>query len=273
MCVCVCALVCTCSCVSAAPHTFLDSHRRATMLSGRGCREADRQRKRVNLQVSCVFQLAAPLTPAAPVRSGSAVQTGWSLCSRWQSTPWGWTAPRQSLSHIWFLRRERREFWWSFSSEEEQTKLLSPLTCHVLVARAAQHGVHGMSHLVEEVLHHAGGQQGGGALGGRRQAEHQHHHRQLVLAALLAVAAAADGEVAVLLASDVHAGHTGFKLNWLQRSVLCCSRQPQIEQFVYLMRFFWTVEKVAVDVPQQSLGVMYHCLGKHTQNEFIVSTT
>lgn len=73
-----------------------------------------------------------------------------------------------------------------------------PLTRHVLVARAAQHGVHGVSHLVEEVLHHAGGQQGGGALGGRRQAEHQHHHRQLVLAALLALAAAADGEVAVL---------------------------------------------------------------------------
>lgn len=72
------------------------------------------------------------------------------------------------------------------------------LTRHVLVARAAQHGVHGVSHLVEEVLHHAGRQQGGSALGGRRQAEHQHHHRHLVPPAFLALAAAADGEVAVL---------------------------------------------------------------------------
>lgn len=83
----------------------------------------------------------------------------------------------------------------------------SPLTCHVLVARAAQHGVHRMSHLVEEVLHHAGGQQGGGALGGRGQAKHQHHHRQLVLTALLALPAATDGEVAVLSESDVDSQH------------------------------------------------------------------
>lgn len=80
----------------------------------------------------------------------------------------------------------------------------------MLVARAAQHGVHGVSHLVEEVLHHAGGQQGGSALGGGRQAEHQHHHRQLVLPAFLALAAATDGEVAVLSAatSTISTSHT-----------------------------------------------------------------
>lgn len=72
------------------------------------------------------------------------------------------------------------------------------LTGHVLVAGATQHGVHGVSHFVEEVLHHAGRKQGGGAPGGVGQAQHQHHHRQLVLAAVPAPAAAADGEVAVL---------------------------------------------------------------------------
>lgn len=68
----------------------------------------------------------------------------------------------------------------------------------MLVAGASQHGMHGVAHLVEEVLHHARGQQGGSALGGVRQAQHQHHNRQLVLARLLAPAATADGEVTVL---------------------------------------------------------------------------
>lgn len=40
------------------------------------------------------------------------------------------------------------------------------LTCNMLVTSAPQHGVHGVSHLVEEILHHAGGEKGGGALGG-----------------------------------------------------------------------------------------------------------
>lgn len=68
----------------------------------------------------------------------------------------------------------------------------------MLVACAAQHGVHGMSHLVEEVLHHARSEQGRGTLGGVGQAQHQHHNWKLVLSRLLAPAAAADGEVTVL---------------------------------------------------------------------------
>lgn len=68
----------------------------------------------------------------------------------------------------------------------------------MLVASASQHGVHGVAHLVEEVLHHARSKQGGGALGGVRQAEHQNHNWELVLTWILAPAAAADGEVAVL---------------------------------------------------------------------------
>ena len=72
------------------------------------------------------------------------------------------------------------------------------LTAHVLVARASQHGVHGVAHLVEEVLHHGGAEQRGAAPAGRGQAQHQHNNRKLVLGRLLAPAAPADGEVAVL---------------------------------------------------------------------------
>lgn len=72
------------------------------------------------------------------------------------------------------------------------------LTCHVLVACSPKHGVHGVPHLMEEVLHHAWGEQGGGALGGVRQAQHQHHNRQLVLSRVLTPTAAANGEVTVL---------------------------------------------------------------------------
>lgn len=72
------------------------------------------------------------------------------------------------------------------------------LTGDVLVACASQHGVHGVAHLVEEVLHHARCEQRGRALGGGGQAQHQHHHRQLVLARRLATPPATDGEVAVL---------------------------------------------------------------------------
>ena len=71
-------------------------------------------------------------------------------------------------------------------------------TGDMLVACAAQHGVHGVAHLVEEVLHHARREQCGGALGGMGQAQHQHHYRQLVIARRLATAPAPDGEVAVL---------------------------------------------------------------------------
>lgn len=77
----------------------------------------------------------------------------------------------------------------------------------MLVARATQHGVHGVSHLVKEVFHHARGQQCGSALGWGRQAEHQHHHWQLVLATFLALAATADGEVTVLFGSDTYGEH------------------------------------------------------------------
>lgn len=68
----------------------------------------------------------------------------------------------------------------------------------MLVASASQHGVHGVSHLVEEVLHHARSEQGGGALGRVGQTQHQHHDRELVLIRLLTPAAATDGEVTVL---------------------------------------------------------------------------
>lgn len=71
------------------------------------------------------------------------------------------------------------------------------LTGDVLVACASQHGVHGVAHLVEEVLQHPGGEQCGGALTGLGQAQHQHHHRQLVLATLQ-LTPSTDGEVAVL---------------------------------------------------------------------------
>lgn len=73
----------------------------------------------------------------------------------------------------------------------------------MLVASAAQHGVHGVPHLVEEVLHHARGEQGGGALGGVGQAQHQHHNWKLVLTRFLAPAAATDGEVTVLGGGEV----------------------------------------------------------------------
>lgn len=68
----------------------------------------------------------------------------------------------------------------------------------MLIASASEHGVHGVSHLMEEVLHHAGSEQGGGALGGVRQAQHQHHNRQLVLTGILAPTSPSDGEVTVL---------------------------------------------------------------------------
>lgn len=68
----------------------------------------------------------------------------------------------------------------------------------MLVACASQHGVHGVSHLMEEVLHHAGGEQGGGPLGRVGQTQHQHHDRELVLTRFLALAATTDGEVTVL---------------------------------------------------------------------------
>ncbi len=68
----------------------------------------------------------------------------------------------------------------------------------MLVASASQHGVHGVPHLVEEILHHARSEQGGGVLGWVGQTQHQHHNWQLVLTRLLAPAAAADGEVTVL---------------------------------------------------------------------------
>ena len=67
----------------------------------------------------------------------------------------------------------------------------------VLVPGPAQHGVHGVPHLVEEVVQGAHGEQGGRGEGGRGQVQHQHHHRVLVAAVPLD-AAAADGEVAVL---------------------------------------------------------------------------
>lgn len=72
------------------------------------------------------------------------------------------------------------------------------LTRHMLVTRASQHGVHGMSHLMEEVLHHARSEQGGGALSGVGETQHQHHHWKLVLTRFLAPASATDGEVTVL---------------------------------------------------------------------------
>lgn len=71
-------------------------------------------------------------------------------------------------------------------------------TCHVLVASPSQHGVHGVAHLMEEVLHHARGEQSGGALGGVGEAQHQHDDWQLVLIRFLAPASAPDGEVTVL---------------------------------------------------------------------------
>lgn len=46
----------------------------------------------------------------------------------------------------------------------------------MLIASAPKHGVHGVSHLMEEVLHHARSEQGGGAFGGVRQAQHQYHY-------------------------------------------------------------------------------------------------
>lgn len=71
------------------------------------------------------------------------------------------------------------------------------VTCDMLVTRASQHGMHGVAHLVEQVLHHAGVEQCWGATCGRGQAQHQHHHRMLVLPILLKTPPL-DGEVAIL---------------------------------------------------------------------------
>lgn len=81
----------------------------------------------------------------------------------------------------------------------------------MLVASASQHGVHGVSHLMEEVLHHAGGEQGGGSLGRVGQTQHQHHDRDLVLTRFLALAATADGEVTVLGGGGGGGGYIDLK--------------------------------------------------------------
>lgn len=52
----------------------------------------------------------------------------------------------------------------------------------MLVLCATEHGVHGVTKLVEEVLHHARGEEGGGGACGGREVQLQHHHRQLVTA-------------------------------------------------------------------------------------------
>lgn len=113
----------------------------------------------------------------------------------------------KSVAHLVPAREEedgskqRRKRWIKAlpqGGERERERRCLQLTGHVLVAGASQHGVHGVPHLVEEVLHHAGAEQGGGALAGLGQAQHQHHNRKLVLTGFLAPAAPADGEVTVL---------------------------------------------------------------------------
>lgn len=134
------------------------------------------------------------------------------------------------------------------------------LTSHVLVSCASQHGVHRVSHLVEEVFHHAGREQGGGALGGLGQAQHQHHNRKLVLTHVLAPAAPTDGEVAVLR------GREGVEMqNRVRTSAQSRTKSPD-DGFVcsHLMRFIGPMEKVAVDVPQQAFSLMDHSLKQTT---------
>lgn len=78
----------------------------------------------------------------------------------------------------------------------------------MLVACASQHGVHGVPHLVEEVLHHARSEQGRGALGRVGQTQHEHHDWKLVLTGFPAPAAATDGKVAVLAEQVVKKNYT-----------------------------------------------------------------
>ena len=60
-----------------------------------------------------------------------------------------------------------------------------------------EHGVHGVSHLVEEVVDGAAAEQRGRHPAGRVQVQHQDDHRVLV-GTVGALPATADGEVAVL---------------------------------------------------------------------------
>ena len=67
----------------------------------------------------------------------------------------------------------------------------------VLVLGPPQHGVHGVAHLVEQVVQRPGGQQGGAGPGGREEVQHEDNHRVLVRSVLL-LPPSSDGEVTVL---------------------------------------------------------------------------
>lgn len=82
---------CTCSWMSAAPHTFLDSERRATMVSGRGWNHTHTHNDQ-----PLTTEIRKHLHSHLPVQSGNDVQIGWWLCSQMQSTPWGWTGLPQN---------------------------------------------------------------------------------------------------------------------------------------------------------------------------------
>lgn len=50
---------------------------------------------------------------------------------------------------------------------------------HMLIARAAQHGVHGVAHFMEQVVHRTWGQQGWASPTPAAQGEHHHYNRVL----------------------------------------------------------------------------------------------
>lgn len=165
----------------------------------------------------------------------------------------------KSVAHLVPVREDEDEYNHSHNVGTETRRL--QLTSNVLVAGASQHGVHGVPHLVEEVLHHAGAEQGGGALGGLGQAQHQHHNRKLVLAHFLAPAAPADGEVTVL-------GDRGGAGMWcwaaMMKVQVRTSAHPKGPHEAlgrsHLVRFILPLEKVAVDVSQQAFCLVDHGL-------------
>ena len=74
----------------------------------------------------------------------------------------------------------------------------APRPGHVLVLGSPEHRVHGVAHLVEEVVEGGGGEEGWCSPARRRQVEHEDHHGVLVGSVVL-LPAATDSEMAILI--------------------------------------------------------------------------
>ena len=73
----------------------------------------------------------------------------------------------------------------------------APGASDVLVLGPTQHGMHGVAHLVEQVVQRPGGQQGRAAPGGRGEVEHENNYGILV-GSIPLFPPSSDGEMAVL---------------------------------------------------------------------------